>query len=126
MEKIMEAFLAQLGYLIELKEFNERYEPFNAPIHNSGTCYQTTMFTMRSYCWDDESKYADDYNFECPEYGVFARWYKYYTRGLEVEIKFDDVENEFEHICEMFIECIDSINGGFESDRANYKITFTN
>ena len=53
-EKIMEAFLAQLGYEIETKEWNEQQEEFSAPIHNAGTCYKTDMFVMRSYYWGQE------------------------------------------------------------------------
>jgi hypothetical protein len=59
MEEVIEAFLAQLGYEIETKEWNEQQEKFQAPIHNAGTCYKTDMFVMRSYYWGDEEKYIN-------------------------------------------------------------------
>jgi hypothetical protein len=115
MEEIMEAFLAQLGYEIETKEWNERQEQFQAPIHNAGTCYKTDMFTMRSYYWGDEEKYINQYNFECPQYDVKCNWYKYYTRGLQLFLP--EEKNSYEHLCNMFIDCLNSIKSGYEIDR---------
>lgn len=125
-EKIMEAFLAQLGYEIETKEWNEQQEEFQAPIHNAGTCYKTDMFTMRSYYWGDEEKYINQYNFECPQYDVKCNWYKYHTRGLQLFSCREEVlpqeKNSWEHLCNMFIDCLNSIKGGYEIDRRGRKI----
>jgi len=120
MEEVMEAFLAQLGYEIETKEWNEQQEKFQAPIHNAGTCYKTDMFVMRSYYWGDHEDYLDQYNFECPQYDVKCNWYKYYTRGLQIFLP--EEKNSYEHLCNMFIDCLNSIKGGYEIDRRGRRI----
>ena len=98
---VLEAFLASLGREIERVEWNKRQEHFQAPIHNSGTCYKTDEFVMRSEYWGDDPAWLDLPNFKCEDFR--AEWYKYYTRGLQC------YAISVDRLSDIFLRCFNSI-----------------
>ena len=70
-----------------LNEYERVFWNNNQRIFNSDEESSIGRVYYRPYCWDEESPRCDLPNFGLSDDPVEIRWYKYFSRGLECNIK---------------------------------------
>ena len=109
---LLEAVLLRIKDEMARLYWNKHHSEMNSPFDNTGEEYSDDTFTVRAYCWDEETEDVALPNFAYKE--LECSWYKHSTRGLTWRYKGEReayVPAEFlEH---MLMDCYKSMRKYF-------------
>lgn len=82
---LLEAALLRIKDEMDRLYWNKNQFEMNSPFDNTGEEYSDDTFSVRAYCWDEDSENAALPNFVYKE--LECSWYKHSTRGFSWRYK---------------------------------------
>ncbi len=105
---LVQAVLDRIRREMDRLYWNKYQREMNSPFDNTGTSYETPVFTVRAYSWADDDEDSRKPNFQYKDFSV--EWYKHSGRGTCLTSP-KEVTSEF--LAQMLEDCFKAMREDF-------------